>query len=106
MANILIIDDSNVYAQTHAKILEKQGHDITFAENGEIGIEKAHADKPDLILMDLIMPGKLMQLHMHILKPKKQNKTFDIENHPDAFEEINYWEIGGIPTKKLMNVKA
>ena len=57
MANILIIDDSNTHAQSHAKMLEKQGHNISCAGDGETGIEKAHANKPDLILMDLIMPG-------------------------------------------------
>ena len=57
MANILIVDDSNTFAQSHAKMLEKQGHHISFAADGETAIEKAHADKPDLILMDLIMPG-------------------------------------------------
>lgn len=57
MANILIVDDSSTYAQTHAKILEKQGHSISYAENGEVGVEKAKSEKPDLILMDLVMPG-------------------------------------------------
>ncbi len=57
MANILIVDDSQTYAQSHAKVLEKQGHSISFAENGEDAIEKASSEKPDLILMDLIMPG-------------------------------------------------
>jgi len=57
MANILIVDDSNTFAQSHAKMLGKHGHNISFAENGEIAIEKAHAEKPDLILMDLVMPG-------------------------------------------------
>jgi len=57
MANILIVDDSNTYAQAHAMMLEKLGHSITFAENGEKAIEMATANKPDLILMDLIMPG-------------------------------------------------
>lgn len=57
MANILIVDDSATYAQTHAKMLEKEGHHISFAVDGDAAIEKACAENPDLILMDLVMPG-------------------------------------------------
>ncbi len=57
MASILIVDDSTTYAQAHAKMLEKHGHQVSFAEDGESAIEKALASPPDLILMDLVMPG-------------------------------------------------
>lgn len=33
------------------------GHEVYFAENGQDGIEKARVERPDLILMDLVMPG-------------------------------------------------
>ena len=51
MAQILIVDDSL------STILEKLGHTVSTAENGEAGIAKARAEKPDLILMDVVMPG-------------------------------------------------
>lgn len=57
MADILIVDDSKTDAFVHAEMLKKHGHNISFAENGETGIEKAAGEQPDLILMDLIMPG-------------------------------------------------
>jgi len=37
--------------------MEKQGHQVSTAENGEEGIESAKLLKPDLILMDVVMPG-------------------------------------------------
>jgi twitching motility two-component system response regulator PilH len=58
MATILIVDDSKTDAYVHAGILKKLGHDISFAEDGEIGIEMAITNKPELILMDVIMPGQ------------------------------------------------
>ncbi len=54
---ILIIDDSPTEVHIVRSILDKQNHEIVVAENGEMGVEKAKADKPDLIIMDVVMPG-------------------------------------------------
>ena len=59
MAHILVVDDSKTEVKFVTLILEKQGYQVSTAFNGEEGIEKAKALKPDLILMDVIMPGKL-----------------------------------------------
>ena len=57
MANILIVDDSQTQVANLTKILEPAGHALSVAENGEEGIAKAIAEQPDLILMDVVMPG-------------------------------------------------
>ena len=57
MAQILIVDDSPTEIHVLSTILEKLGHTVSTAENGEAGIAKAKAEKPDLILMDVVMPG-------------------------------------------------
>jgi len=57
MAQILIVDDSPTEIHVLSKILEKLGHTVSVAENGEAGVVKAKAEKPDLILMDVVMPG-------------------------------------------------
>ena len=54
---ILIIDDDNVSRKTVAAILRKNGYDVTQAENGEEGIIQFKKAKPDLILLDVVMPG-------------------------------------------------
>ena len=56
MAKILIIEDNeqNLYLETF--ILEKSGHEILQANNGEAGIALAAQALPDLILLDLSMP--------------------------------------------------
>ncbi len=51
MAQILIVDDSPTEIHVLSTILEKLGHKVSTAENGEAGIAKAKAEKPDLILM-------------------------------------------------------
>lgn len=57
MAKILVVDDSQTMLTGTRKILESAGHDVVQAENGADGIEKASKDSPDLILMDIVMPG-------------------------------------------------
>ena len=56
MATILIVDDSVTMMEGHKRILEKQGHTVYSAENGEEGVEKSLEIMPDLILMDVVMP--------------------------------------------------
>lgn len=57
MANILIVDDSPTEAHVLKVMLEKNGFETETAENGTDGIERARESKPDLILMDVVMPG-------------------------------------------------
>ncbi|HEX5489083.1 MAG TPA: response regulator [Rhodanobacteraceae bacterium] len=57
MAHILIIDDSPTDVKIFSGALERAGHKVTAVETGEAGIAAAQKDKPDLVLMDVIMPG-------------------------------------------------
>jgi twitching motility two-component system response regulator PilH len=55
--NILVVDDSATERHITGGILTKGGYTVTFAEDGESGIAKAKADFPDLVVMDVVMPG-------------------------------------------------
>jgi len=55
--NILVVYDSPTERFFSVDFLTKAGYQVTTAENGEEGIAKARAMKPDLILMDVVMPG-------------------------------------------------
>ncbi|MBD3670285.1 MAG: response regulator [Gammaproteobacteria bacterium] len=57
MAHILIVDDSPTEIHVIKTMLEKNGYETSFASNGEEGIEKTKEIKPDLVLMDVVMPG-------------------------------------------------
>ena len=57
MAQILIVDDSPTEAHVLKGMLEKHGFEVETAENGSEGIDRAKELKPDLILMDVVMPG-------------------------------------------------
>ncbi len=57
MARILIVDDSPTEMYKLASMLEKHGHQVIKAENGADGVAMARQEKPDLVLMDVVMPG-------------------------------------------------
>ena len=53
---ILIVDDSSTVLLMETMILSKGSYDVVSARDGQEGLEKAQAERPDLILMDVIMP--------------------------------------------------
>jgi len=56
MAKIIIIEDEEVLLGLLKKKLEQEGHQVAIARDGQEGLEKVKADKPDLILLDIVMP--------------------------------------------------
>jgi CheY-like chemotaxis protein len=56
MARVLIIEDEQDIREALAVLLESEGHDITTASNGVEGLEQARAHRPDILLLDLMMP--------------------------------------------------
>lgn len=57
MARVLIVDDSPTEVYILKNMLEKNGFQALTANSGEEGVQKAREEKPDLILMDVVMPG-------------------------------------------------
>jgi twitching motility two-component system response regulator PilH len=57
MKQIMIVDDSPTDTHLLQKMLEKNGYQTLTAGNGNEGIEVARLLRPDLILMDVVMPG-------------------------------------------------
>lgn len=55
--NVLVVDDSATDAHLLTEILKKNGFTVLTATTGEEGVAKAKKEKPDLILMDIVMPG-------------------------------------------------
>lgn len=57
MAKVLIVDDSQTETHKLTHMLEKHGHTVVRAENGADGVAIAKAELPDVVLMDVVMPG-------------------------------------------------
>lgn len=57
MARILVVDDSKTQLESISRMLLSNGHEVLSARDGESAVNIASEDKPDLILMDVVMPG-------------------------------------------------
>jgi twitching motility two-component system response regulator PilH len=55
---ILVVDDSATERFFFAELLSKNGYQVVTAENGAEAVTKAKSERPDLILMDVVMPGQ------------------------------------------------
>jgi len=67
---ILLIEDEDVIIDLLQRKLEKEGYEIEVAHDGQEGLDKMKKIKPDLVLLDIIMP-KLGGLE--VMEKKKQN---------------------------------
>ena len=54
---ILLVDDSKTELHYLSELLSKRGYAVRTAENGEDAMRRLGEEKPDLILMDIVMPG-------------------------------------------------
>jgi twitching motility two-component system response regulator PilH len=55
---ILVVDDSRTELHHLSDVLGKRGYAVRTAENGEEALRRLAEEKPDLILMDVVMPGQ------------------------------------------------
>lgn len=55
---ILLVDDSKTELHVLSEMLTKRGYQVRTAENGEEALRRLQEEKPDLIMMDVVMPGQ------------------------------------------------
>ncbi|TCZ84952.1 PleD family two-component system response regulator [Lysobacter sp. N42] len=57
MARILLIEDSPTESAVMTQLLERNGHVVLTSGSAEDGIEACRRERPDLVLMDVVLPG-------------------------------------------------
>ncbi|MFC7520917.1 PleD family two-component system response regulator [Xanthomonas populi] len=57
MARIILIEDSRTDRAVFSQWLEKAGHTVVTTDNAEEGLELIRSQAPDLVLMDVVLPG-------------------------------------------------
>ena len=86
MKKILFIEDESALQKTFGEILSQEGYEVISALDGETGLKLAETEKPDLIILDLVLP----KLH-----------GFEVLRKVKANEEIKY-----IPVIVLTNLET
>ena len=76
--NILVVEDDPDIKELISFNLSNQGHQVFEANNGELGIEKAREKIPDLILLDLMLPGIHGLDVCRIIKADQETKDIPI----------------------------
>ncbi len=76
--NILIIEDEKSVSDMYKTHLENKGYQIAVSSNGKEGMELAKKEKPDLILLDIILPQKDGFTVLGKLKADKSTKKIPI----------------------------
>lgn len=97
LKKILIVDDQPEVARLLEIVLRREGRQLLFAESGEEGLEVARKSSPDLILLDIMMPGELdgyevarrlkkdpATAHMHIIVMTAKVRDQDRQEAFDA----------------------
>lgn len=57
MSKVLVVDDSPTEVFQFKEMLEGLGYEVITAENGRDGVALAKKEQPDIVLMDIVMPG-------------------------------------------------
>jgi DNA-binding response OmpR family regulator len=78
MKKILFIEDESALQKSIAEILKKEGYETISAFNGESGLKLAKEKKPDLILLDLILPKLDGFAVLEKLKEDKETKEIPV----------------------------
>lgn len=70
---ILIIEDDQFLLNIYATAFEKDGFKVVTSENGEDGLEQIRKNKPDIILLDIMLPGETNGLDLLEEKSKDRD---------------------------------
>lgn len=96
---IMIVDDEESLIELVTAVLEQEGYEVIAAMNGEEALEKLKTVKPDLILLDMMMPG--MSGREVCERIRKDPKTKDLKV---AFITVAKFSETGRDVLKKMNV--
>ncbi|MEB3182342.1 MAG: response regulator [Nostocaceae cyanobacterium] len=97
--NILIVDDTPVNLQLLARLLSKHGYNVQMATNGTIAINSVVSSPPDLILLDIMMPG--LDGYQVCQQLKADDRTRDIpiifiSARTEALDKVKAFNLGAV----------
>lgn len=88
MAKILVVDDDMTLRQLYEERMKREGYEIISAGDGEEAVQKVQAEKPDLILLDIMMP-KINGIDvMKMLREKEETSNIPIILFTALVQEI------------------
>lgn len=98
-ANILVVDDNPDNLQMIAEVLSEQGYTVWLACNGDEALESIQSNRPDLILLDIMLPDMDGYAICEILKRAEQTRDIPIifiSALHEIFDKVKAFSVGGI----------
>ncbi len=99
MRNILVVDDTPDNVRLLAEMLTEHGYDVRAASDGAFGLDAARATPPDLILLDIRMPGMDGYAVCNELKADEDTRDIPvifISALDDVTDKVKGFEVGGV----------
>lgn len=75
MARVLIVEDYENLQNIYGAVLKKEGYDVAVVDDGMAALEQAKSYKPDVILLDLLLPHMSGMEFLDAYKPKDHPET-------------------------------
>jgi len=104
MAKILIVDDDPDFVRATRMILEKNNHQVITASSGDTGFQRAKADNPDMLVLDVMMDTVLDGLSLS----QRMHEDADMRKTPiimvTSIANTDYAEL--FPTDEYIHINA
>jgi len=89
MARILVIDDDNQVRTLMAELLQKEGHDVIDANNGEEGLHLFRKNPTELVITDIVMPQKEgIEVIRELLRDYPEIKIIAVTGYESSYLKI------------------
>lgn len=75
---ILVVEDEKVLREAIVKILEKESFEVVTAVDGDSGLSAIKSEKPDFVILDLLMPGKDGWTVLKEVRADKETKNLPV----------------------------
>ncbi|MCA9341988.1 response regulator transcription factor [Candidatus Saccharibacteria bacterium] len=97
MIKIAVIEDDPIISQMYRMKFEAEGFEVAIADNGELGVEMVETEKPDIVLLDLLMPQMNGDEALAKIRQQKHGQkvpvliltNFDEQESPDSLKKLD-----------------
>ena len=107
-AKVLIVDDSSLARRTVRQLLEAMGHTVVEATDGLQALEKFHLEKPELVILDMVMTGMYgldVLAQMRALDPAVSVIVATADVQQSTLEQVKAGGAKGLLTKPVTREK-
>ena len=94
MSKILVIDDDKNICEAIRLYLEKEGHDVKTANDGEAGVSAFKSYNPDIILLDIMLPKKDGQQVCREIRETSKTPIIMVTAKGEVFDKVLLLELG------------